>query len=89
MDDESFCYADKQLKAHLLCEECEQRFRKRGEDWVMANCYRGQSDFRFKRILESYGPIETNESGQRARSPCLQALSRGTHDSLSSDQSNC
>jgi len=64
MDDDSFCYADKQLKAHFLCEECEQRFRKRGEDWVMANCYRGPSDFTLKRTLETHGPAYADETGQ-------------------------
>ena len=31
----------KQLTDYLLCEceECEQRFRRLGEDWVMVNCW--------------------------------------------------
>ena len=64
MDDDSFCYADKQLKSYLLCEDCEQRFRARGEDWVMANCYRGPSNFRLKRVLEAHGPFGSNQNGQ-------------------------
>jgi len=30
-----------QYTAHLLCDQCEQRFRSSGEDWVLQHCWRG------------------------------------------------
>lgn len=58
MDEDSYCIADKQLKAYLLCDECEHRFANRGEKWVMEYCYRGPSHFKFKEVLEKHGPSE-------------------------------
>jgi hypothetical protein len=29
-----------QVKAHLLCAECEERFNQGGEDWVLKDCWR-------------------------------------------------
>jgi hypothetical protein len=28
----------RQLKAHLLCRSCEERFTKNGENWVLRHC---------------------------------------------------
>ena len=33
----------KQATARLLCADCEQRLNLNGEEWVMANCWRGES----------------------------------------------
>jgi len=41
----------KQVSDYLLCEECEQRFRSLGEDWVMANCFRDDKTFRIREML--------------------------------------
>ena len=35
----------KQVRAHLLCSDCEQRFSKRGEDWTIRNCWHALDDF--------------------------------------------
>jgi hypothetical protein len=37
-----------QLAHHLLCVECETRFRTSGEDWMMSHCYRGRHVFRLR-----------------------------------------
>ena len=29
----------RQMKAHLLCADCEQRFSKFGERWVLKHCF--------------------------------------------------
>lgn len=34
-----------QARAHLLCSECEGRFNKGGEDWVLKNCWRSPTNF--------------------------------------------
>lgn len=46
-----------QLQDYLLCEQCELRFKQRGEDWVLANCYRGRNSFRLFKSLEEGGLI--------------------------------
>jgi hypothetical protein len=51
----------KQLSDYLLCEGCEQRFRRLGEDWVMANCYRDEQTFRIREILQSAVPLSDNK----------------------------
>lgn len=42
-----------QVRQPLLCDECEQRFHAKGEDWVMANCYRGSSEFSLREKLKT------------------------------------
>jgi hypothetical protein len=41
----------KQAQEYLLCEDCEQRFRKNGEDWTLANCFRGPGEFKISQSL--------------------------------------
>jgi hypothetical protein len=43
-----------QAQDYLLCEECEDRFRRLGENWVLANCYRGGGTFRLRDALEAW-----------------------------------
>jgi hypothetical protein len=50
--------SSKQVEAHLLCSECEQRFHKYGEDWTLRHCYRGKGRFRLQEILATSAPIE-------------------------------
>lgn len=40
-----------QVVDYLLCEECEQMFRRTGEDWVLDYCYRGPGKFRLYSAL--------------------------------------
>jgi hypothetical protein len=35
----------KQAQQYLLCHDCEQRFSKRGEAWVMSHCWRSVGEF--------------------------------------------
>ena len=46
-----------QAQAYLLCEECESRFRKGGEDWVLANCLRPGGKFPLRDILCNATPV--------------------------------
>jgi len=51
-----------QAQTHLLCEECEARFRNGGEDWVLANCLRPSGKFPLRDILYNATPAwEDNE----------------------------
>lgn len=45
-----------QLKAPLLCRDCEQRFSKHGEAWVLANCLKKDRSFPLASILASREP---------------------------------
>src|SRR5436190_24335520 len=55
-DDESAYTTSKQLTDYLLCSECEERFHKHGEDWVLANCYRNDNSFRILDTLNAVSP---------------------------------
>lgn len=49
---------NKQIKAHLLCAECEERFSKNGERWVMGNGVRAASGtFPLQTALKNARPI--------------------------------
>jgi hypothetical protein len=47
----------KQIWAHLLCGDCEQRFSSRGEDWIARNCWQGPDDFPVRSALLSAEPV--------------------------------
>ena len=38
-------YSSDQARAHILCSECEDRFNREGEDWVLKNCWRSPTNF--------------------------------------------
>jgi hypothetical protein len=52
-----------QVADYLLCLECEQRFREKGEDWVLAHSYRGPGKFRFREILHANQPMFEGPEG--------------------------
>lgn len=44
----------------LLCSECEQRFSRQGEDWVLRHCYRGYGLFRLRQLLRASAPLHSD-----------------------------
>jgi hypothetical protein len=46
----------RQMKAHLLCADCEQRFSKFGERWVLKHCLRKDGTFLLKSTLSARTP---------------------------------
>ena len=32
-------HTNQQIKAHMLCADCEERFSKNGESWVLQHCF--------------------------------------------------
>ena len=52
----------RQAVRRLLCSDCEGRFDRNGENWVLKNCYRGRGRFRLRTLLEQSQPIYA-ESG--------------------------
>lgn len=55
MDDDGTFQDDRQIRAPLLCDECEQRFNKGGENWFLQNCAQ-PSGFRLHSLLTSAIP---------------------------------
>ena len=51
-----------QATQYLLCADCEKRFDKNGEDWVMRHCYRGRDRFRLRDLLQGSIPIHADEN---------------------------
>ena len=45
-----------QLKAHLLCQNCEQRFSKFGEKWVLGHCLQQDGSFPLASFLSPKKP---------------------------------
>ncbi len=44
---------DEQIKDHILCQWCEQRFSENGEKWVMQFCYREGEGFKLKDLIKA------------------------------------
>jgi len=61
-----------QVADYLLCEGCEQMFRRKGEDWVLHHCYRGRGVFRLQPFLVNAQPVaktDTTFAYEAARIP--------------------
>jgi hypothetical protein len=41
----------------LLCTDCERRFDRDGENWVLSQCYRGRGRFRLRTLLQGSKPV--------------------------------
>jgi hypothetical protein len=48
----------RQYKDRLLCWECEDRFSKLGETWVIGNCWREDEIFPIRDALRARPPVE-------------------------------
>jgi hypothetical protein len=55
-----------QMKAPLLCRDCEQRFSKFGESWVLGHCLQKDGSFPLAAILASKTP-DVSEAGTSTR----------------------
>lgn len=51
----------KQVVDYLLCGECEQRFSRYGEDWVLKHCYRDEKNFPLREILRRHKSLSDGE----------------------------
>jgi hypothetical protein len=45
----------------LLCADCEKRFDRNGENWVLRHCYRGRGIFRLRELLSQALAVHTSE----------------------------
>ncbi len=53
------CTTSRQVKDYVLCSDCEQRFSKQGEAWVLAKMAR-PGGFALQASLFAAGPLERN-----------------------------
>jgi hypothetical protein len=53
---------DSQVRGHVLCGVCEDRFNKNGEGWVLRYCYRGTEGFRLKDLLARSQPARQTKT---------------------------
>ena len=61
-ENDSVLRSNRQPFAKLLCEECEGRFSRHGEDWICRQCYQGENEFRLRDKLLSLSHSEVQES---------------------------
>jgi hypothetical protein len=50
-----------QWRANLLCDQCEQRFSKNGEDAFFRYCYHGTGKFKLLDVLREQNPMVEND----------------------------
>jgi len=53
---------NEQTKDYLLCADCEQRFSRNGEAWILAHCNQPERGFRLKEIIDGVAPIGRTDS---------------------------
>lgn len=54
----------KQVHAYLLCEECEDRFNKGGENWINKNILQPSGDFPLQAALRNAEPKHLPKNGR-------------------------
>lgn len=53
-----------QAKQYLLCSDCEQRFNRNGETWVINHCYHEEDgSFRLRELVKTAKPILSGPEG--------------------------
>lgn len=52
--------SDSQMRDHVLCAQCEERFNKNGESWVMKYCSRNAEGFKLKELIDASKPLTGN-----------------------------
>jgi|ERR1039458_8056010 uncharacterized protein YlaI len=56
-------FTSKQVKTYLLCDECEGRFSKNGEQWVMANGFHTSGMFPLQAALKAANYLAETDDG--------------------------
>lgn len=51
---------DSQMRDYVFCRQCEERFNKNGESWVMKYCSRNAEGFKLKELIDASKPIAGN-----------------------------
>src|SRR6266496_1098852 len=64
IDEKVTTFTSDQVRKHLLCADCEDRFNRNGERWVLKNCYRGEHGFALCAALRISEPVVSREKLQ-------------------------
>jgi hypothetical protein len=48
-----------QVKSHFLCRECEQRFHRKGENYVLTQCAHRNGQFKLREQLQAASPLKS------------------------------
>jgi hypothetical protein len=56
-------FKSEQVKAPFLCQDCEQKFHRRGEDDVLAQSYQPDGQFKLRELLQAARPLESRREG--------------------------
>lgn len=73
---ESSRSTSKQLQDYLLCGDCEQRFNKMGETWMLLHCYRQSGSFRLRELLYAATPVLQNHGDLVYAAASIPGISR-------------
>ena len=57
--------SSRQASDYFLCADCEDRFNKRGEAWVLKNCWRDETTFKLRDALLATKPLDGSTSDTR------------------------
>src|SRR5438046_453557 len=52
---------DDQVSDYVFCAECEGRFNKNGESWVLKNCFLFNKGFPLKQKLDECEPVYSED----------------------------
>ena len=52
--------SSRQASDYFLCSDCEDRFGKRGETWVLGNCWRHENNFKLRDALLAAQPYPSS-----------------------------
>ena len=55
--------SSEQAKDHLLCGDCEDRFNRGGETWVLRNCWHSENEFPLRTALVATKPSPLSTPG--------------------------
>lgn len=56
--------SSRQVSDYVFCVECEDRFRKGGEDWVIRHAYRGGQEFLLRDLVRRGMLLDDGKSGK-------------------------
>jgi hypothetical protein len=56
-------FKSEQVRAHFLCNACEQQFSKCGEDDVLPQSYQPDGQFKLRELLQAVHPLESRPQG--------------------------
>src|SRR5687768_6818881 len=63
MNEEVSLASAEQARDYFLCADCEQRFNRNGEDWILRNCWHNETEFPLRLALLVSSPSTLSSPG--------------------------